>query len=277
LHRRDLCVEHRSEWFPPLYFRGPFLQFLRTNVHEGLELILHLVQFASDRWEELYKEDDTAPPHVEICFESGSKKWRGDGGVYYWYRNNGFCPHPVTVALMALEKWLYEEIEQKRSVESTIELIIQEADSVAFAGLLIGVACREPSLFKKLLRPFLEIPEFLLWETHYNNTVSHDYFLIGWEQEPFLTIAKEWHSLPHRRHGFHVWSQYLFLNEKGLKPIFEQAKSKWRNRATQEDGLKEFLEKLIAQYTIENYRLEDTDDGRKVWVFTPPHGASRAK
>ncbi|MDT7043667.1 hypothetical protein [Candidatus Nitronereus thalassa] len=269
LHRQDLCLEHRHEWFPPLYFRGPFLQFIRTNAREGLELILRLVQFATDRWEELHKDNDMAMPYVEICSESGSKKWRGNGRVYYWYRNNGFCPHPVTVALMALEKWLYDEIEQKRSVETTIKLLIQEADSVAFAGLLIGVACREPSLFKKLLSPFLEIPEFLLWETHYN-TVSHDELLIGWEQEPFRTMAEEWHSLPHRMPGFQVWSQHLFLNNKELRPIFDQAKIKWQERATHADELKEFLEKLIAQYTIENYRLEDTDDGRKVWVFIPP-------
>ena len=39
-------------WYPPIYFRGPFRQFLARQPNDGLETVIRLVNFAAERWTE---------------------------------------------------------------------------------------------------------------------------------------------------------------------------------------------------------------------------------
>jgi hypothetical protein len=51
-HREDCGVEHWHGGYPPLYFRGPFLLFLREAPEQGLSFVLRRVNFASRRYAE---------------------------------------------------------------------------------------------------------------------------------------------------------------------------------------------------------------------------------
>jgi hypothetical protein len=54
-------------------------------------------------------------------------------------------------SLMALERWFYEQIDQRRDVAAPASRIVRESESLAFAGLLMDVAKKAPSLFMHAL------------------------------------------------------------------------------------------------------------------------------
>jgi len=270
----DLGIGNTHRWFPPFYTRGPFLFFLKNQPMEGVEAILRLVNFASKRWADSSRKKDKVPAEVVIMLPDGERKWIGNYRVYYWYRDLGPCPHPVVVALMALEKWLYDEIDEKRPIDTIVESILQQSNSVAFAGLLSVVGCKDPSLFQGSLQPLLAVPEFHHWELKYS-LQSDNYLMISWlnQGEQLTKLAREWYTLPHRRHGLYEWAQTLFLNDPQIRLFLEQVRSNWSRRLEileEGDELKDYLEQLVAQYNIKNYKVQKHPEHGDIWVFEPP-------
>jgi hypothetical protein len=256
-----LEIEDMFEWYPPFYLRGPFLPFLHLNPTEGLEIILRLVNFATERW--AARRVGQEAPGVTIPLNGGESRWIGNYAVYYWYRAYPHCPHPVAAALMALEKWLYDAIDAQQPIHDTLNTLLQRSRSVAFAGLLSAVARKEPSLFEGPLQPLLAVLEFHYWELCYSSQPDQDLLpIIGWGYQgtPFIHLVREWHTLPHRRHGLHEWACHLFLNMPQMRPFFDQIRLQWiaRLQAIEEgDGFKDYLENLIAQYDIKNYEVQN--------------------
>jgi len=52
---------------------------------------------------------------------------------------------------MAIEQWLYEQIDKGIAVEPWIARILAESESLAFAGVLLDVRKRAPELFSTVL------------------------------------------------------------------------------------------------------------------------------
>jgi hypothetical protein len=279
------------DYKPPFYNRGPFLFFLQSQPREGLETILRLVNFATERWAARKQEDNQTLPEVQINLPSRECRWIGDYTVYYWFRNHHSCPKPVVIALMALEKWLYDEIDSNREIEQVVEFILQQSHSIAFAGLLNTLGSKEPKLFWKSLKPFLGVPEFHRWELLHR----HDLDVGSWnvdsdwwgEGEESIKRAREWHSLSHREQGLDFWANILFLNEPEFRSFFNEVRSNWiaklqtvqdlneptnlsEELKTRYEVSKEFLERLIAEYEIGNYSLENHPNHGEVWRFNPP-------
>jgi len=270
----NLDIQHIPGMFSPFYIRGPFLFFLRSQPTEGLEVILRLVNFATERWVDERKKQKGGPNDVAIPFSGGEQEWAGDFHVYYWYRDLGPCPQLVVAALMALEKWFYEEIESGRTVATAIETVLQRSNSVAFPGLLSAVGRKEPSLFQGPLEPLLAVAEFHYWELQYS-IEPQDIWMVGWWGQPeFLKkLAQEWHELPHRKKGLHELARMLFVTTPQMSVFFEQARSNWAARlATLQEShpLKNYLETLVALYDIKNYRIEKHPEHCDVLVFEAP-------
>ncbi|MBV6626989.1 MAG: hypothetical protein KI793_29310 [Rivularia sp. (in: Bacteria)] len=277
------------EYKPPLYNRGPFLFFLKNQQIEGLEVILRLVNFATERWAARYIEKGDTVPEINITLPDGEHKWIGDAEVYNWYRPHHLCPKPVVIALMALEKWLYDQIDKNESIDTIIELILQRSNSLAFAGLLSAVGCKNPSLFLGVLRPLLAVSEFHQWEFMHSNHPERGICMGDWWMEPEWRRkqAHEWYELSHRKNGLDEWGQRLFLNDPDMRDFFEEVRSNWVIQLQffqEEEDVKnpletllsfyklnkDSLEKLIAQYDIKNYSRKNHSEYGDVWVFNPP-------
>lgn len=272
----DLGIEYVQEWDPPFYTCAPLLFFMKNQLVEGLEVVLRLVSFATERWVDRWKDQHQILPEVIITLPDGEHKWIGDCNVYYWYRDIR-CPYPIdpiAAALMALEKYLYDEIDEKSSIDATVELILQSSNSVAFAGLLSAVGRKYPSLFQGILQPLLTVPEFHHWEFQYS-LQRHDYLMGRWwnQGEQNIGLAREWHALTHRMRGLHELAQWLFWNVPQMRPFFEQARSNWSKQLTavqEGDKLKDYLEQLVAIYDIRNYNIRKHPEHGDVLVFEPP-------
>lgn len=274
MFEEDFDIAHVRAWFPPFYTRGPLLFFLTTRTTEGVATIIRLVNFATERWAERRREEGEAPSDVVINLPTGDSAWAGDEKVYFWYEDYTPCPQPIVVALMALEKWFYDELAAERSVDATIELLLRESRSVAFAGLLRAVGRKEPALFGAVLRPLFLVPEFHIWEQAHR-PLSEEMRYLGWlyHDQDSIKRAREWYDLPHRKIDLDRLALHLFLNVPPLRPFFEEARARWvalLDASEVDDTMGAILRRLVAWYDMANWSVRQDSDGPQQWVFTPP-------
>ena len=137
--------------YPAFYWKGPFLKFLQDAPEHGLDAILRLVNYATKRWLEdsvgpNLSDEERKKYGLEFEFDGKPAYWIGDANVYGWHRYLSMYANTVGCALMALEKWLYDEVENGRSVEPWVRYICERAETLSFAGVLISVGLRYSAL-----------------------------------------------------------------------------------------------------------------------------------
>ena len=257
---------HWPRGYPPIYFRGPFYAFLQIEPRSGLETILRLVNYATERWLEdglrsVGGEIEEERYSIEIPIGDRTVRWIGNPRVFGWYRDSA-GPNTVISALMALEKWLYDEIDQSKDVSRWIEAIFEQSRSLAFAGLLTAVGLRLPELLTTVLRPLLGA-----WELYFlqMNLVRQDdawrisMDLFGRPGDQMYKIAYEWHTLPHRRYIWRVAAIQRMLKSKELQEYFQVCRARWSRRPETLGGSDQ-IDILIAQFDPANYHWEKVSD-----------------
>jgi len=273
---RDCGTGSWPDGYPPMFFRGPFLQFLRTQPEEALEVIIRLVNYATTRWEELYLRN--APPDLdpdyyslELSLPRGTVRWHGVPDAFVWYRDIQIGSNQVVSALMALEKWLYEEIDEGRSIEQSIERIFERSSSIAFAGLLIAIGIRTPALLAGPLRPLLAPWRLYYWQVE--QTVQDDTWRIGltsWARfgERIFQQVIDWNSMPHRKRFLRDVARELFLTNNDVRQFFDNQRPIWSKEL--ETNANEELEMVVALFDSQNYVGRKTQDGQLVIEFDWP-------
>jgi len=132
---RECGLDHWHAGDAPLYCRGPFLSFLQQAPEHGLSFVLKLINFATRRY--------AGENGLSVTVGDTSRTWCGDPNVFRWHfdwpLSNGSAIHS---SLMALERWLYEQIERGENIDHWITRILAESESLAFAGLLFDVGKR---------------------------------------------------------------------------------------------------------------------------------------
>ncbi len=263
----DYGTTHWSGGYPPMYFRGPFLRFLQVQPQEGIETIVRLVNYATGRWAESALSRTPAKLHPDRCsleftLPAGNVRWRGIfNQQYLWHRGSG--PQTVASPLMALEKWFYDEIDAGRSIERWINQIFDSSTSMAFAGLLMTVGMRTPSLFKSVLRPLLNTWQIFEMQLAHA-TQDQQLWRIGmssWAQSGDKIIAQvlEWHRMPHRTRLLRDEVVRLLLFDKEFSESFTPTRERWKQQL--KDTFHEDLELLIARLDPNNYVTTRQADG----------------
>jgi len=273
LARDQLDINQIHSWFPPLYFRGPFVSFLTQQPEQGVEVILRLVNFAFEQWAAHRTEREESVPSVKISLAEGERTLLGDFNVYLAYRDHGPWPHAVVAALMALEKWLYDQLDAEKRVDRIIETILQRGNSVAFAGVLMAVGCKHRSLFSGPLRPLLAVPEFHYWENARMIKEHSEIQMMGWfGKGVFANLARDWHGMPHRKCDWYPLAQYLFFSVPEIRGFLEEQSHQWDERGKTESDpqMAHFLKQLAPRFRAENYHLtQDPQHGRMIIYQTP--------
>jgi energy-coupling factor transporter ATP-binding protein EcfA2 len=266
------CVH---EWFPAFYTHGPFLSFLSNHPDEGLDLILSLINFTTERWAEAWTDQE--PPSIEIEFSWGKKKFIGNALTYYWYREVDDDSHIVPSALMALEQWLYINFNAEEFKEKTIEFIdtiLKNATSLAFIGLLISLGKKHTELFLDKLLPLLSISEFYKWDTeHIIKSESHQMIGssgLGWG---VMDLAKEFHSMPHRKYQLSQIALNVFIKNESLRSSFEHFRNDWKKRFDKGQYASYFhdnLENLIHWFDISNWKPKKDPEHGEILGYEIP-------
>jgi hypothetical protein len=251
----ELGLAYWHEGDPPAYFRGPFLPFLRQAPSQGLTFVLRLVNFATRR----YCDERT---WLETTAEGCVKRWYGDTSVFRWHHDWPlFHGAQVQSSLMALEQWLYEQLDQGANVEPWLARIMAESESLAFAGVLMDVGKRAPHLFAGVLRPLFFAWQIWYWDFQLATLRQTGVETVGYwglQAPQLLALAKKWHQLPHRYEyllGPDGAIPRTMLGHPEFDAFFEEVRKAW-SAGLGHDGEPQHLRLLIERINPTNYKFE---------------------
>jgi hypothetical protein len=249
----------------PFWSTGPFLLFLRENWPPALDLIVKLVNFATERYSQWWPYDPPVsgmkfpPPHT-------ARVWQGNHQVYRWNRFNMNTPDVVSCVLMALEKWLDEKLEGNDSVTDVIDFLYTQGQSLAFAGVLISIGKRHPDLFPRELKPLLFIRGLYLLDMQ---SVMESVACSAWrESESIRKLRHEWNNLPGRKTNLLDACCQWLLTKPEFVPILAEVSAVWRQEAEgypadSEDRLS--LLRWASDFDRSTWKEVTLSNGQKVW------------
>jgi len=272
-----LELEDPQYFYPPIFFKGPFLGFLRINAEEGIATISAIVDFATARWSERRKGKVLTST---IQNDDGGivKTWIGNSDVYFWYRDMPHVPHILASALMALEAWLIENLDQGTSIGPLIELA-WKSQSLAIAGVLSSICKKDRNLLNGPIGDLAQIFYLHDWEFQFatHNQISNIH-LIAWRTpgtNKFMReIAKTWHEAPHRKQDLaNAWLIYYLQNpESEFAKKIEVAKKRWKVELDAAEGPwdKEQLTQLLLRFDRTRWKEAKTAEGVQYWRYDAP-------
>ncbi len=281
LRRDELRVSDRHGWLPALYTHGPFLMFLRDNFTDGLELVVRLVEFAATQADEnAFREmrdlraraiaegraeaDVDAylaiavPRNVTLLDGDRTLSFSGDERVYGWSAGLGNPPYAVESALMALEQYFYQRLDDGKEIAEEVGAVLARSHCVALLGVLCDIGKRQEALFEGPLRPLLTAPEIYAWEIT-KLVHGRDHLMIGaFRKGAFFTkLAQQFHGLEHRKHDLRHVAIALMLNRASMREHFARVQDWWRQRGESSTRLSDMTQQLRIALDPENYQVRE--------------------
>jgi hypothetical protein len=259
-----------ADWlhgYPAYYWKGPFLTFLQSAPEQGLDAIIRLVNYATQRWLEdvgvRLTEEQRAKYGLKFEFADKSVCWLGDANVFGWHRYLPKDGDAVEAALMALEKWLYDEVKAGRNIAQWVQQIYDRAESLAFAGVLVAVGMKYPRLFTKELLPLLGNLHVYECQTNWAVNESQEAWTIALSGQPQTVIqwAVEWHRMPHRRAFLRDNAPILMIQDERTRNYLVERAAEWAKRLTDAEGDRDDLGFFLARFDLKNYTETPQADG----------------
>jgi hypothetical protein len=261
-------LEHWQNGYPPIYFKGPFLTFLQRSPQAGLETIVKLSNIVSEQWMRVAGISRLGTAEREqfaLKFKVGEKAvlWFGNGHVYNLHRDGGLEENTIACALMAVEKWLYDEVDAGHEIHNYVQYIFDNATSLAFAGVLISVGLYHPALFHGCLRPLLGNIHIYDCQSSAALNESFKGWSIGFAGRPQqeVQLAISWNGMPHRRVLLRDLVPKLLFENADTQAYLKESAAKWEK--TQKPGTEDEREKLqlfLAKFRPESYELTSRQD-----------------
>jgi len=264
--REDQGLAHWHDGYPAGYWKSAFLLFLQKAPSQALDAILRLVNYATLRSFEAHlgrvpTEEDRQEFGVELEANGRTSLWLGNAHQFAWHRANTLDAPAIECALMALEKWLYEEVEAGRRVSGPIATIFNQSESVAFAGVLIALGLKHPVLFTRDLQPLLG--NLFLYGTQLSLALSEgNSWSIAYSDQHQLVIemAKQWNQMPHRRYPLQEVAQWVMMQDEGTRAYLSSRIPGWRKLLS--DHPSDKLELLILKLDPDSYKQTSLPDGQ---------------
>jgi hypothetical protein len=277
LRRHGLASWRRG--YPALYWKGPFLAFLQQQPAEGLDAIVRLVNFATDQWLEAVAGPGAAeavPAQFQLEFVDSARthKWIGDGNVFGWHRSMSLDASAVECALMAVEKWLYDEVDAGHEISHWIDFIFEHGRSLAFAGVLLSVGLKRPGLFTRELQPLLSNFYVYRWQLHWAVSEQQEVWAIALSNldRQLMPHAIEWHRMPHRRSLLQDLAPWLMLQDEGTATLLARCRPTWQDIRDSLSGDRKTIDVFLARFDPANYTKTPQSDGQiRVELHLPKH------
>lgn len=272
-------VETTEQGRPPFYSSGPWLAWLRLDPVVAIDVIVRLVNQATMNWaRSARRSEESAPnsqcaPTVLIRIHGEAKPWTGDSHVYMWYRQHFIGSDTVVAALMALERWFYDEIDGGRPIIAAIQQVWATSSSSAFLGVLTAVALRNPELLDKPLSPLLGVWQLDEWSQRLAQDERYSGVeLMPWHRhgEAATRDAIAWNTLPHRRLSTREQFVRAFLSRPAVRNAFIAIRQHWADEATLHPESNKTISRLLAMFDIDNYTISQPDAGSVAFKFKFP-------
>jgi hypothetical protein len=261
----SLGIEAERDWQPAMFFHGPFLAFLQINPEKGIETIVTLLNFATQRWIDTRSEPEKS---ISIHIDGEERRYSGSNEAYFWYRDSPHVAGVLPSALMALEKWLYDCLEEERPIDEAVRQILWTSKSTALLGVLVAVGRRYPKLFKCELRNLVPLWELQAWEEIY--LIKRTEALLGmtmgqWTRwgEQIWSLTRDWHTLPHRKTTLSDVLLEQFLTDKEMREYINEVHADWQRQLSQAGGAGDatYLQKFVLKFDEKNWKARNTEQG----------------
>lgn len=194
------------DFSPPSALRGPFLELLRYHPVLGEAFILKLVNEGARRWAEgAEPEDPWEQVHeVVININGESLNQIADQGWWRCYRGWSPYPHVIECALMALEKWLLEDVGGRdvEHLQETLLRLVSRSNNVAITAVVAAIGGVHWWRCGKLAAALLESWAPLELDRHrWLNDKTLSRFGGGWPEKHSFYVKErlESNTLPHRQ------------------------------------------------------------------------------
>ncbi|MCU0654256.1 MAG: hypothetical protein MUF64_02880 [Polyangiaceae bacterium] len=282
LHDREFYLVSRHKWHPALYTQGPFLGCLRENFPEGLELIMRLLDFATERaseraelqrreWRAQAIADGHSEADVDLAMTAAPRRrlalwsdgtdaliFEGDALMYGWSSGLGNPPDAVEAALMALEQYFYLRLDAGDDIAESVAAVLARSRSVAALGVLCDVGKRQPHLFNGPLRALLSAPEIYSWEIKkLVNRRTHLMIGAGMRGQPFVKLAQQFHGLEHRNLDLRCVAAERLLKSEEMQSFFFSVREWWKKRREDGEQLPDIAEQLDIWLDPTNYEMRE--------------------
>lgn len=235
----DVGLAYWGESHPPLFFKGPFLQFLKVAPEQGLSFVLRLINFASKRQAQQpltmrfhrARPTDEELPHIVVNVDGVNQQWFGEANCFEWHYWSP-CGGMVVCVLQALERWLYEQLDADVDVSRWLQRLMRESESLALAGVLVDVGKRRIELLRGVLRPLLTVPSlyFLDQNAAHRRQRESPSEMMGWNGSAawLFELAQEWYSAEHRKRQLLEIAVELCLDHEDMREFFGGLREVWR-------------------------------------------------
>jgi len=265
---RSFGLEWWHNGFPPIYFKGPFYIFLQQSPQAALETIVKLSNIVTEqglRAEGIdpFKADRRERHALKFTVKDKTVYWFGNGQIYNLHRGGRLHDDVLVCALMALEKWLYDEISASREIDSYVQYIFENATSLAFAGILVSVGLYHPALFHGCLRPLLGNIHIYECQSHAALNESSEPWTISFAMRPQqeVQLAIQWNRMPHRRILLRDLVPKFLLENAETQTYLKKCAAEWeRTVKPATDHEKENLDLFLARFRPETYVLTPRPD-----------------
>jgi len=176
--RDDGIRGHTGGGYGPLAacYRGPFLAMFRADYRRGVACLNRLLNHAARHRVRILShlsasDEGDSRSQRELSIAGEPRIYIGDGQVWLWYRGTGVGPYPCVSALQALEVVSDEIIRAGVPVTRLAPMLLEEADSLAMPGLVVGMLVRHLDTAGDALDRFIVEP--LVWELEFSRSI-HD-------------------------------------------------------------------------------------------------------
>jgi nucleoside phosphorylase len=273
----------RTRWPIELYDRGPFLELLFRDFDEGYRVCTGLVDYATERWKESGRvyairraalagtsqdvhtsNSEWVDGMVHLHIDGSERVYVGGLNVYGWAAGQGSSPDVATVALMALERFMYLNLDAEKNVDEYIRRILERGKSVAFLKVLVDIGKRRPVLFDGPLMPLLG--SVRLYRFDQKTTIEgRRHLLIGWHSEvpSRLEEAKIFNALPHRNGDLCLIARSRYFSNERVREFLDNAKAHWIEEGNAAADIEKTASVLIALLDMrpDAYELRETPAG----------------
>lgn len=264
------AITEAPNWHVAVPERGPFLRLLIEDPDTGIDCVVSLAERATRRWAEIqfaYTGDQAEyagnPDEFCILIDGQRRQLLGDAELLAWHRGTGRGPTVLACALMAVESYLYKQLDEGKNITLLLKRLVV-SDSAAIWGVLTEVARYRPELLRSQLQPLISSPGLLMADRIATLGPGNLLPFLGFIDKVHIERAQKWGEMPHRK---------LPLTELLIRDAFQdpdaaeklaEAREIWR----EEDG--ERWKHLIAQLDPANRNLKRYEDGSFILDYEPP-------
>jgi hypothetical protein len=145
---------------------GPFLALLRHHRNQGISFIIELLNFSIR--DERASRDDEIDILESFQFAHDGQSFEQWGHQGWWRAYRGWSAHHYLEesSLMALEKWLLEDVALEDDLEATCQDLMQRSENLGVTAVIASVATAFPQRFLNFPLLILQQPNLISLDRH---------------------------------------------------------------------------------------------------------------